>query len=216
MRVFVKICGLTTAQALATAVAAGADAVGFVFAESPRRITPKRAAQLCRDLSPVMIRVAVMHHPTPDEWQQVADEFAPDWLQTDVEDYAHLDVPERYTRFPVHRHPQYLPKKVPDSAAGSYGGGGELLLFEAAISGQGVRADWTEAAALARGRQLVLAGGLTPENVGEAIATVRPYGVDVSSGVESKRGVKSPARIAAFIQAVRAAEMQVSTADLPR
>jgi len=82
-----------------------------------------------------------------------------------------------------------------------------MVLFEAAASGQGERADWQRAAALAPGRQLVLAGGLTPENVGEAIVKVRPWGVDVSSGVESKRGVKDVGRIAAFIDAVRAAEL---------
>ncbi|MCE7902964.1 MAG: phosphoribosylanthranilate isomerase [Gammaproteobacteria bacterium PRO9] len=214
MRVFVKICGMSTPQALAAAVTAGADAVGFVFAESPRKVTPKRARQLCRDLSPVVIRVAVMHHPTPDEWQRVAEEFEPDWLQTDVEDYANLDVPERFTRFPVHRSPQYLPKAVPDSPGGRFDGEENLLLFEAATSGQGIRADWSEAAALAAGRQLVLAGGLTPENVGEAIATVRPYGVDVSSGVESKRGVKDARRIAEFLQAVRTAELEGSNLAL--
>lgn len=213
MRVFVKICGISTPQALAAAVTAGADAVGFVFAESPRQVTPKRASQLCRDLSPVVIRVAVMRHPTPGEWQRVAEEFEPDWLQTDVEDYAGLDVPERFTRFPVHRD---LPKKVPDSVDGSFAGDAGLLLFEAAESGQGARADWSRAAELATTRQLVLAGGLTPENVAEAIATVRPYGVDVSSGVESKRGVKDAARIAAFMQAVRAAEMQIPDPALRR
>jgi phosphoribosylanthranilate isomerase len=84
------------------------------------------------------------------------------------------------------------------------------VLFEAAESGQGVQADWRRAAELVAGmgadRQLVLAGGLTPENVGAAIATVRPWGVDVSSGVESRRGVKDPERIAAFMAAVREAE----------
>lgn len=198
MRVFVKICGLSTPRAVAAAVEAGADALGFVFAESPRQVTPKRAAQLCRDVPPVMIRVAVMRHPAPAEWQAVAETFEPDWLQTDAPDFAGLDVPERFGRLPVVRDTDALdPSALPAA---------ELLLFEAAGSGQGMQADWDRAAQLAAGRQIVLAGGLTPDNVGEAIARVRPYGVDVSSGVESRRGVKDTGRIAAFIEAVRDAE----------
>jgi phosphoribosylanthranilate isomerase len=198
MRVFVKICGLSTPRAVAAAVNAGADAIGFVFAESPRQVTPRRAAGLCRDVPPVIIRVAVMRHPTAKAWQAVADGFAPDWLQTDAADFPGLAVAERFGRLPVVRDTESLDA---DEIAAD-----ELLLFEAADSGQGVRADWDRAARLATGRQLILAGGLTPDNVGEAIATVRPYGVDVSSGVESRRGVKDTGRIAAFLAAVREAE----------
>jgi len=198
MRVFVKICGLSTPRSVAAAVVGGADAVGFVFAESPRRVTPVRARELCADLSPVMVRVAVMRHPTPAEWQAVADGFAPDWLQTDANDFAGLAVAEHFGRLPVYRD-THLPD---DSVTGE-----EPVLFEAGVSGAGQLADWGRAAELARGRKLVLAGGLTPDNVGDAIATVRPWGVDVSSGVESRRGVKDAGRIAAFIQAVREAEL---------
>jgi phosphoribosylanthranilate isomerase len=169
--------------------------VGFVFAESPRRVTPKRARQLCASLSPVVIRVAVMRHPAASEWQAVAEGFEPDWLQTDAGDFAGLDVAERFGRLPVYRDSQVLAPAT-----------GEPVLFEAAVSGQGALADWQRAAELARAHKLVLAGGLTPDNVGEAIATVRPWGVDVSSGVESKRGMKDVGRIAAFLQAVREAE----------
>ena len=195
MRIFVKICGLSTPRALAAAVEAGAAAVGFVFAESPRRVTPKRARQLCADLSPVVIRVAVMRHPAASEWQAVAEGFEPDWLQTDAGDFAGLNVAERFGRLPVYRDAQALAPATDDP-----------VLFEAAVSGQGTLADWQRAAELARVHKLVLAGGLTPDNVGEAIATVRPWGVDVSSGVESKRGVKDIGRIGAFLQAGREAE----------
>jgi phosphoribosylanthranilate isomerase len=202
VRVFVKICGLSTPRAVSEAIHAGADAIGFVFAESPRQVTPKRAAQLCRDVSPAIIRVAVMRNPTRDEWRRVADEFAPDWLQTEAGDFARLDLPEGISRLPVFRD-------TPDLDMAAFGRE-ELVLFEAAESGQGVQADWRRAAELVAGmgadRQLVLAGGLRPENVGAAIATVRPWGVDVSSGVESRRGLKDPERIAAFMAAVREAE----------
>lgn len=198
MRVFVKICGLSTPRAVAAAVECGADAVGFVFADSPRQVTPRRAAQLCRDVPPVVVRVAVMRHPAPAEWQAVADGFGPDWLQTDAADFAGLAVAENFGRLPVVRDTEALdPATLPAD---------DLLLFEAAASGQGMQADWQRAAALAARRKLVLAGGLTPDNVGEAIARVRPWGVDVSSGVESRRGVKDTGRIGAFIAAVREAE----------
>ncbi len=198
MRVFVKICGLSMPRAVSAAVNAGADAIGFVFAQSPRQVTPKRARQLCAAVSPVIIRVAVMRHPVAAEWRAVADEFNPDWLQADAADFAGLDVAEPISRLPVYRDTRLLD----DTGVAADG----PVLFEAAVSGEGARANWQRAAALASGRQLILAGGLTPDNVGEAIATVRPWGVDVSSGVESKRGVKDAGRIAAFMQAVREAE----------
>ena len=195
-----KICGLSTPRAVSAAVSAGADAIGFVFAKSPRQVTPKRATELCADLSPVMIRVAVMRHPKPLDWQAVTDGFGADWLQTDAADFAGLDVPPQISRLPVYRDTPALDVGVLPTD--------ELVLFEAAVSGEGARANGLRAAALASGRQLVLAGGLTPENVGAAIATVRPFGVDVSSGVESKPGVKDVGRIVAFIAAVREAELK--------
>ncbi|MEO8223743.1 MAG: phosphoribosylanthranilate isomerase [Gammaproteobacteria bacterium] len=203
MRIFVKICGLSTPGGVAAAVMAGADAIGFVFSESPRRVTPKRARQLCADVSPVIIRVAVMRHPAAADWQGVADGFELDWLQTDAEDFAGLDMPGKFGRLPVYRDTPAL------DGAGLVPGlrADEPMLFEAAVSGEGARANWEQAAALARGWPLILAGGLTPDNVGQAIATVRPWGVDVSSGVESKRGVKDIGRISAFIEAVREAEL---------
>lgn len=200
-----KICGLSTTRAVSAAVSAGADAIGFVFAESPRQVTPQRAKQLCAGVSPAIIRVAVMRHPLAAEWQGVADEFAPDWLQTDAEDFIRLDVADQFGRLPVYRD-------TPGPDAGTPPAG-ELMLFEAANSGEGTLANWQRAAALASGRQLILAGGLTPDNVGEAIAAVLPYGVDVSSGVESKRGVKDVGLIADFIQAVREAEQAHHHAD---
>ena len=81
-RVFVKICGLTTSEAVRAAVEAGADALGFVFAESPRRVTPEQAADLGRLVPAGILRVAVMHHPRPESWREVAERFKPDWLQT--------------------------------------------------------------------------------------------------------------------------------------
>jgi phosphoribosylanthranilate isomerase len=198
MPLFVKICGLTDRQSIEAAVAAGADAIGFVFAESPRRVTASRAAQLADGIPGNVIRVAVMHHPDPLEWQEVAEIFRPDWLQTDFQDFAGLDPDPAVRRLPVFRDTPLLDD---ENLAAQ-----ELVLFEAASSGQGNLADWGRARRLAATTSLILAGGLSPDNVAEAIKQVKPFGVDVSSGVERIRGVKDPARIAAFVKAARQLE----------
>lgn len=199
MRIFVKICGLSTPDSVATAVEAGVDALGFVFAQSPRRVTPAEAVRLCRDVPEALRRVAVMHHPGDEEWQVVRALFRPDWLQTDARDFATLNPGSDVKRIPVYRDGDELP----DAASL---GGDEVLLYESAHSGAGQLADLERAAALARRAKLIVAGGLDPDNVGAVIARVRPFGVDVSSGVESSRGQKDPARIRAFVAAVREAE----------
>lgn len=195
MQVFVKICGLLTAGDVAAAVNAGADAIGFVFAESPRRVSVAAAAELARDVPPRVMRVAVMRHPSADEWREVADGFRPDWLQTDVGDFGGLDLGADVRRVPVYRD---VPEFDADAARDE-----EMVLFEAARSGVGERANWDTAAELAAETRLMLAGGLDPDNVAAAIDRVRPWGVDVSSGVEKSRGVKDANRIAAFVDTVR-------------
>jgi len=198
MSIFVKICGLTTSDALSAAVETGADAVGFVFADSPRKVSVVDATALVRDLPDTLIRVAVMRHPTQAEWDEVAYGFSPQWLQTDAQDFSHLHIDEGVRRMPVYRDRPNL-----DTAAVEQE---EQCLFEASESGAGQQADWNIARSLTRKTRLMLAGGLTPQNVGMAIQQVRPWGVDVSSGVERSRGVKDPERIAAFIKVVRELE----------
>lgn len=196
MSVFVKICGCRTREAVEAAVEAGADALGMVFAPSPRKVTPAHARELCKGLPEHVITVAVMHQPTPEEWLEVRREFDPDWLQTDADDFAPLPVGGTVKPLPVYRDIDGLDE---DAVAVQ-----PLALFEAGASGVGKQADWERAARLAARTDLVLAGGLTPDNVGEAIRAVRPWGVDVSSGVERQRGVKDLAKIAAFIDAAKA------------
>ena len=100
---FVKICGLNSPEAVAAAVEAGANALGFVFAQSPRQVTPEQAVELTRDLPAGIARVAVMLHPAAEEWNAVRDVFSPDWLQTDAEDFAALEIPDHVGCFPVYR-----------------------------------------------------------------------------------------------------------------
>lgn len=198
MSLWVKICGLRDAADVACAVEAGADAVGFVFARSVREASPAQALLACKGLPEGVLRIAVMRHPEPAAWQQVWREFRPDWLQTDRQDYATLALARELERLPVYRD-----DSVNDESIGPLPA---QLLFEGSDSGTGRTADWARAAVLARRCRLVLAGGLDAENVAEAVRTVQPFGVDVSSGVESAPGVKDPSRIHAFIAAARAAE----------
>jgi phosphoribosylanthranilate isomerase len=194
MSVLVKICGLRDAATAAAAAQAGAGAVGFVFAESPRRVTPGQARAAAAELPRDVLRVAVMLHPSQDEWRRVLDEFGPDVLQTDAEDFDGLDVPRQVLRWPVIR----------EGAAGQELP--EVFVYEGARSGRGETVDWERAAEFARRGRMILAGGLSADNVGAAIRATGPWGVDTSSAVESAPGVKDVELIRRFIGAVRAAE----------
>lgn len=192
---WVKVCGLTTPDAVTAAVDAGVNAVGFVFAESKRRVTAQQAAELARDVPRHIVRVAVMLHPSQAELDEVWSQFRPDVLQTDLDDLATLRVPAGLQVTPVVRAGRELPGMLP-----------ARLLFEGPVSGTGETTDWSLAATLASRTQLILAGGLKPSNVAGAIAMARPFGVDVSSGVEARPGVKDPAKIHEFVRKARAAD----------
>ena len=197
---FVKICGLRTEEHVQAAIAAGADAVGFVFAESVRRVDPSQAAAIANTVPDTVKKVAVMLHPSNAEWQTVLREFSPDVLQTDADDFADLDVPGTIERWPVYREGNGVTDTL--FLAGTF-------LYEGAKSGQGQTVDWSRAADIAKRGNMILAGGLGAANVAEAIATVRPFGVDVSSAVESAPGTKDPVLIVEFIKAARAAEKEL-------
>ena len=192
---WVKVCGLTTPEAVAAAIDAGVNAVGFVFAESKRKVTAQQAAELARDVPRDIVRVAVMLHPSQAELDEVWSQFRPDVLQTDIDDLDRLQVPAGLQVTPVVRAGRELPAALPSR-----------LLFEGPVSGAGETTDWSSAATLATRTQLILAGGLKPSNVADAIATARPFGVDVSSGVEARPGVKDPAKIHEFVRNARAAD----------
>ena len=199
MSVLVKICGLRNAADVTAAVDAGADAIGFVFAESVRRVTAAAAADATAQLKSDIRKVAVMRHPSDDEWAEVLLEFRPDLLQTDIEDFDSLDVPDIVQRLPVIREGHVVHNdELPD-----------LFIYEGANSGQGEVVDWQCAADVAARGKMILAGGLSAQNIAEAIATVRPFGVDVSSAVETEPGCKSPELIQEFIKAVRDAEQKL-------
>lgn len=192
---WIKICGMTSEAAVAAALAAQVDALGFVFSDSPRRVTPQRARELALPARGRARCVAVTRHPQPAVVADILAVFVPDVLQTDAADIAALRLPAALELLPVVRAGEAAPAPLPGR-----------ILFEGPASGSGVPSDWQAARALAVRTQVVLAGGLTSANVAAAIRIARPFGVDVSSGVEERPGVKSPRAISEFVAAVRAAE----------
>jgi phosphoribosylanthranilate isomerase len=191
---WIKICGMTTSEAVAAALAARVDAIGFIFADSPRQLTLEDAVALAAPARGKVRCVAVTRHPSQRHLDDVLGVFRPDVLQTDTEDLRDLRLPKQLELLPVYRGWEAPPARLPPR-----------LLFEGPTSGSGIPCDWTVAQRMARRTQLVLAGGLDAGNVAAAIGAVRPFGVDVSSGVEERPGVKSPAEVVRFAAAARSA-----------
>lgn len=191
---WVKICGMTTPEAVEAAIAARVDAIGFVFSPSPRRLTPTEAARLASPARGRLSCIAVTQHPSQQLLDEIVAAFKPDVWQSDAEDGPSLQAPEGLAVLPVLRSGRAAPQRLP-----------ARVLYEGPHSGTGVACDWSGALALAGRTELVLAGGLTAATVGAAIEAVGPFGVDVSSGVEKRRGVKSPEKILQFAEAARSA-----------
>ncbi len=197
MALWLKVCGMTHPEAVSAALEAGANAIGFVFAPSVRRVTPEQAAQLAAPARGRADCVAVTQHPSSELLREIFAQFSPDILQTDIDDLAAVALPPGCAAMPVLRSGRSAPAQLP-----------ARLLFEGPVSGTGRVADWQHAASVARRCELVLAGGLNPANVADAMNQVRPWGVDVSSGVEESPGRKSPQKIFDFVRAARAAALE--------
>lgn len=201
VRTRVKICGITRPEDAIAAAAAGADAIGLVFcAASPRHIAPERAREIVAALPPLVSTVALFLDPARDEVARVLDAVEVDLLQ-----FHGRESPEfcesfgrRYlkalgmgggsdTAADAAAHPHATGFLLDSHVPGAQGGSGETF-------------DWSRIPVLPK--PYLLAGGLSPANVAEAVRRCRPYGVDVSSGVESAKGIKDAAKIAAFIDEV--------------
>jgi phosphoribosylanthranilate isomerase len=199
-RPFIKICGMTTPVAVSTAMACEVDAIGFVFATSVRQVTAQRAAELAAPARGKIACVAVTRHPTRELILEILRDFRPDMLQTDIDDIVSLDLPATLPVLPVVRPGLEAACALP-----------RRVLFEGPVSGSGQTTDWDAAAQLARRCEIILAGGLNPLNVGVAMRHVRPFGVDVSSGVESAPGIKSAEQIEKFVAAARVAALELNS-----
>jgi|TARA_B110000914_G_scaffold64026_1_gene55840 phosphoribosylanthranilate isomerase len=189
----VKICGLTERRHVETAIEAGADAIGFVFADSVRQISIREAIKVTQNIPSHVIRVAVMLHPKKQECECIVKLFKPDVIQSDASDFEYLEIPSDIEIWPVFRENQAI-IDPPDN---------KKFIYEGKNSGHGERVDWHRAASIAKKGDLILAGGLNRENVGNAISLVRPFGVDVSSAVETEPGKKDNDKIKAFIKAAK-------------
>ncbi|MFS8525320.1 MAG: phosphoribosylanthranilate isomerase, partial [Limnochordales bacterium] len=207
----VKICGLTSPADVEAAVRAGADAVGFVFAESPRRVSPQKARELARAVPPFVVRVGVFVDETYDAAARIAEDAGLHVIQ--LHGRADEAVILRLQRlgYQVAQAVRMRDERDVNAVAGTAADAVLLDTFSPGrAGGTGRTFDWRLARAAmaaldARGKRLpvVLAGGLTPENVADAVRTVRPFAVDVSSGVETAPGRKCPEKMQRFVRKVR-------------
>jgi phosphoribosylanthranilate isomerase len=199
---FVKICGITSEDDALLAVAMGADAVGFVFAPSPRQVAPQIAADIVKRLPPEIVTVGVFRDAAPERVLDVAHS-------------AGLRAVQLHGLEPV-EVAQWLKGKVPMviqafaagdarvARAAEYGA--DAILLDAPNPGSAQVFDWSLASEAPAGQRVIIAGGLDAGNVKAAIAKTRPWGVDVSSGVERSPGHKDAIKVREFVKAAREAE----------
>ena len=211
-----KICGIARPEWAVAAAEAGADAVGLVFAESPRRVTAREAREIIRALPPWVAPVGVFVDEQPRGILRLAGETGITVAQLHGDEppevLAELGRLKIVKAFRVGGEEDLAAAREWKTKSERLGRPADGYLIDARVAGgpiggSGRMADWGLAARMiVEGfRPLVLAGGLTPENVAAAIAAVRPWGVDGSSGLETGPGLKSPEKIRAFVEAVRKA-----------
>jgi phosphoribosylanthranilate isomerase len=198
---FVKICGITNEDDALLAVAMGADAVGFIFAPSPRQIPVQRAYDISRRLPPEVLTVGVFRDELPS---RVVDTVHRAGMKA-----AQLhgrETPDQVAE--VIRGVRYVIKAVSAGSSTARNAdkyGTDLILVDAPMPGSGELFDWGLVSEVPEGLRIILAGGLTPENVATAVERVAPWGVDVATGVEREPGKKDPLKIKAFIDRARRA-----------
>jgi phosphoribosylanthranilate isomerase len=201
--VFVKVCGTTSEEDALLAVAMGADAVGFNFVpSSPRYVAVGRAADIAKRLPPEILTVGIFRNEARERAVELTNHAGLRAVQL----HGHENAED--TRWVRERVPVVIkafPGGDPElSRAATYGA--DIVMLDSASPGSGQVFDWSLAEGAPSGLRVLLAGGLTPDNVAEAVERVRPWGVDVATGVESAPGVKDPTLVRRFIRAAKAAE----------
>ncbi len=198
---FVKVCGITNEDDALLAVAMGADAIGFVFAPSRRRVTPQTARDIARRIPSEIVTIGVFRNERPERVVEIVNS----------EGLRGAQLHGRETLSEVRYVRQRVPLVIQAFAAGdpalaaAANGPADVLLVDSPGPGSGRVFDWSLAEGAPSGVRLMLAGGLKPDNVAAAIQRVRPWGVDVSTGVESSPGHKDPRKVRRFIGAAKAA-----------
>ncbi|HEY5272315.1 MAG TPA: phosphoribosylanthranilate isomerase [Acidimicrobiales bacterium] len=207
---FVKICGITNEEDALLSIAMGADALGFIFAPSSRQVSVATVAGIVPRLPPEIVTFGVFRDELPvrviSAVQEAGLKGAQLHGQESAEDTALVTASVR------HVIKAFAATSVGLGHASSYAV--DAFLLDSADPGSGRVFDWRLAEALPRTRRLILSGGLHPGNVAEAINLVHPWGVDVSSGVESAPGLKDPTKVREFVAAVRAVEPEEYSSDL--
>ena len=196
----VKICGICDLEGAQMAVEAGADLIGFHFCDSARRVTPEEAREILEGLSVRPKVVGVFIDQAPEEVRRIGDYLALDLLQLHGSEAPGFDAGR-----PLMKVLKIRAGEVPAADAWP----DPIMLdswSEDQRGGTGRTWDWELARPLLETRKVFIAGGLEPGNVGKVVSGFKPYGVDVSSGVEARLRVKDPARVRAFVHAVRLAE----------
>lgn len=199
----IKICGTTNLVDALIAVEAGADALGFIFVpNTPRYLHPDEAAKIIEDLPPFITTVGLFVNAERSEINKVANDCSLDAIQLHGEETPELCLSLKRKVVKAFR----VKDESNLSRLGDFRVSAYLLdaYVRGAMGGTGRVFDWNLAVKARQYGRIILAGGLNPDNIASAIFQVRPYGVDVSSGVEKSPGRKDPAKIKAFIDAVRA------------
>ena len=191
MKTLIKICGIRRIDDLNCAMESGADLIGFVFAKnSPRYIDPSDVASIIESTSYKLKTVAVMQHPNQSDVDQVFKYLQPTFLQTDAEDFNALTIPREVTPIKVYRERVDLNISSIDD--------NPMALLEGSVSGSGKMVTQDLLIKACKSKKLLIAGGLSLDNLKDTLESVRPFGVDVSSGVESSRGIKNKEKIIEF------------------
>jgi len=225
---WIKICGTTNLEDAQTAVSAGADALGFIFADSPRRITPEKAAEIIAELPPEVAKVGVFVNESAQRMHELICDLRLTAVQLQGDETA--DIARDLRRLTSDRNGRLRIFQAVgvgrgmDGALRAFAGATEIdgVLLDSfaaraaghaddrsARGGTGKAFDWKRAQSfvpgLAKSTRVIIAGGLSPANVAEAIAMLSPWGVDVCTGVEKSPGVKDPEKVREFIESARAA-----------
>lgn len=202
MGTFIKFCGVTNEADALTAIGLGVDAVGVIFAPSPRQVSLATAGDIVRRLPAEAMVVGVFRDESPIRVVEVANSLGLRGVQL----HGHESISD--VSYVAERVPMVINALSASSPQVEQfeESGADLLLLDGPLPGSGVVFDWSLTSRVGDFGRLVLSGGLEPSNVGRAVELIRPFGVDVASGIEMAPGVKDPLKMKAFVDAVRQAD----------